>query len=83
MSRGLGHTQNEILSLLAAQPCLPLAKVHQAAAKSGIHKASVSRAIRTLENRGQIERFETEFDGRSVQAIGTKAYVELVSRHAS
>lgn len=83
MPRGLGTTQNEIMTLLAARLWLPVADVHQAANNSGIHKASVSRALRTLEKRGQIGRFKAKTKGKPVQAIGTKAYVELATRHAS
>lgn len=82
MSRGLGVVQNEIIEFLTAdRPWATIRDLHAVIFQNGtrvraVSRAAVSRALAKLEGRGLVERFETEFKGRTIQAVGLKAFVE-------
>jgi DNA-binding MarR family transcriptional regulator len=87
MSQGLGVVQVQIVELLTADPKRPwttIQNLHETVFKKGkrdwaVSKAAVSRALDKLEKRGLIERFETEFEGRTIRAVGVKEYVDRVA----
>ena len=83
MSRGLGSIQNQIIGLLSAG-WLRVSDVVAAipGRNRAAVKATVLRALRTLEARNQVARFETEIEGRSVLAVGRKNVVELLAQHS-
>lgn len=83
MSRGLGKIQNAILKYLTLQPYITIRELHRFFSQGGgdywknkaVTKATISRAMKNLERRALIERFDLEKENRSIPAVGLAKFV--------
>jgi hypothetical protein len=71
--------QSKIMAALRARQWIPISELHKAVDPDDARpsaSASLSRAISTLEKRGQVERFDAgTATGKHVPAVGTKDFV--------
>jgi DNA-binding MarR family transcriptional regulator len=75
-TRLLPRSELEVMRLLAQRPGL---SVNEAAAELGLQPPNLSTAVRSLVNRGQLERRPDPADGRIVRLFPTALALEIRS----